>query len=228
MQPPTLQDDLQKLVAKFTGIQGYDLAHGQFPDEVYNPDFDAHDAKTLNVLIPWDAVGSRSGCHYNYYTNIGSTITVQSLVTGQTLNLHVVGEYIPEDGTATPLFGKILADDSVVQTLSGGHPSYAYGLHLNMNQLQTVFERLHSSVPTAQLYDFTTDPSGPDTEPGYSRFTDPYPANLWDYYYSIVDPPLTLGEVAVFWAGLLAMIIVLNREAHTLIHHSGLWNRRKG
>ena len=97
-----------------------------------------------------------------------------------------------------------------------------------MNQLQTVFERLHSSVPTAQLYDFLTDPSGSGTQPGYSRFTDPYPAYPGDYYYSIVDPPLPLGEVAVSWALLIAMIIVLNREAHTLIHHSGLWNRRKG
>jgi hypothetical protein len=87
------------------------------------------------------------------------------------LGLHVVGEYIPEDGTATPLFGKILADDSVVQTLSGGYPSYAYGLHLDVNQLQTVFDRLHNRVPTAQLYDFLTDPGGSETQPGYSRFT---------------------------------------------------------
>jgi len=57
--------------------------------------------------------------------------------------------------------------------------------------------------------------------------TDPYPAYLGDYYYSIVDPAFPLGEVAAFWAGLLAMIIVLNREARTLIDHSGLWNRRK-
>ena len=246
-------DNLQALVDKFTGIQGYGLAHGQFPDGagiqfsadeggtghegqnvgVRSPGrlLDAHDANSLNVLIPLDSVTKGPGwpsveCCEDYYTYNGDTITVQSLVTGQILGLHVVGEYIPEDGTATPLFGKILADDSVVQTLSGGHPSYAYGLHLNMNQIQTVFERLHSSVPTAQLYNFTTDPSGPNTEPGYSRFTDPYPANLWDYYYSIVDPPLPLGEVAVSWALLIAMIIVLNREARTRIDHSGLWNRR--
>jgi hypothetical protein len=60
------------------GIQGYDLAHGQFPDGDgmgFSPDWgsdgpgpdqilgppgrllDAHDAKTLNVLIPWMAMG---------------------------------------------------------------------------------------------------------------------------------------------------------------------------
>jgi hypothetical protein len=253
-------DHLQALVDKFTGIQGYGLAHGQFPDGAgiqfsadeggTGPDgtghegqlvgvrppgrlLDAHDANSLNVLIPLDPVTKGPGwpsvgCCQDYYTYNGDTITVQSLGTGQVLGLHVVGEYIPEDGTATPLFGKILADDSVVQRLSGGHPSYAYGLHLNMNQLQAVFERLHSRVPTAQLYDFLTDPSGSETQPGYSRFTDPYPAYPGDYYYSITDPLLLLRAIAVFWAGLLAMIIVLNREARTLTDHSGLWNWRKG
>jgi hypothetical protein len=202
------KDNLQTLINKFTGIQGYGLAHGQFPSSTgiqfsageggTGPDgtghedqyvgvrppgrlLDAHDANSLNVLIPLESVPKGPGwpsvgCCQGYYTYNGDTITVQSLITGQVLGLHVVGEYIPEDGTATPLFGKILADDSVVQTLSGGHPSYAYGLHLNMNQLQTVFERLHSSVPTAQLYDFLTDPTGPDTEPGYSR---PTPQPYW-------------------------------------------------
>jgi len=254
------KDNLQTLINKFTGIQGYGLAHGQFPSSTgiqfsageggTGPDgtghegqyvgvrppgrlLDAHDANSLNVLIPLDSVPKgpgwpSGGCCQGYFTYDGDTITVQSLVTGQVLGLHVVGEYIPEDGTATPLFGKILADDSVVQTLSGGYPSYAYGLHLSVNQLQTVFDRLHNRVPTAQLYDFLTDPSGSETQPGYSRFTDPYPADLLDYYYSIVDSPLPLGTIAVFWALLLAMVIVLNREARTLIHHSGLRNRRTG
>ena len=109
----------------------------------------------------------------------------------------------------------------MVQTLSGGHPSYAYGLHLDRNQLQTVFERLHRSVPTAQLYDFMTDPTGPD----YAQFTRPYPANIWGYADSNLNPPILL---AVLWALLIAMIIVLNREARTLIDQSGLRNRRQG
>jgi hypothetical protein len=37
---PSLQDDLRQLVEKFTGILGYDLARGQFPDSpgIYPPD----------------------------------------------------------------------------------------------------------------------------------------------------------------------------------------------
>ena len=110
-------DDPQALVNKFIGIQGYDLAHGQFPDGAgmgFGPDWgsdgpgpdqilgppgrllDAHDANTLNVLIPMN----QNGLDYRTYN--GSTITVQSLVTGQTLSLHVVGEYIPV-GSSTAL-----------------------------------------------------------------------------------------------------------------------------
>ena len=222
---------LQALINKFTGIQGYDLAHGQLPDGVglgFGPDWgstgpqsrlgppgrllDAQDAGTLNVLIPLEEID-------NYTTYNDSTITVQSLVTGQQLNLHVVGEFVTDGGTKTPLFGKILADDSVVQALSGGNPSYAYALHLDMNQRQAVFARLHTAMPTAQIYDFTTGSSMPGVQPSYSQFTRPYPANLWDYFDSIFDPPF---QVAIFWAGLLALIVVLNLGARTLVYRSRL------
>jgi hypothetical protein len=165
-------------------------------------------------LIPRDGYGPFNG----------DTITVQSLITGQTFGLHVVGEYVPDGTATTPLFGRILADDSVVQMLSGGHPLYAYGVHLDVNQIQTVFERLHSSVPTAQLYNFLTGPSGSDTEPHYALFTNPGS----DFGDSNINPPPLLGTIAVFWAGLLAMIIVLNWGARTLRDHSGLWSRSKG
>jgi hypothetical protein len=226
-------DDLQTLVNELTGIQGYDLAGGQFPAGTgmgFAPEWgatgysdtggnglpgrllDTHDAGTFNVLIPRDGYGPFNG----------DTITVQSLITGQTFGLHVVGEYVPDGSATQPLFGRVLADDSVVQTLSFGHPSYAYGLHLDVNQLQMVFERLHTRVPTAQLYNFLTDPTGPD----YTLFTDPDPAG--GFLDSNINPPPHLGEVAIFWAELLAMIIVLNWGARTLRDHSGLWNRRKG
>jgi len=51
------------------------------------------------------------------------------------------------------------------------------------------------------------------------QFTRPYPANIWDYADSNLNPPI---RRAVSWALLIAMIIVLNREARTLISQSGL------
>jgi len=93
-------DNLQALVNMFTGIQGYDLALGQFPDgagmgfgsdwgshgpgpdQIVGPPgrlLDVHDATTLNVLIPGDL---DYDTYNDYRIYNGSTITVQSLVTG--------------------------------------------------------------------------------------------------------------------------------------------------
>ncbi len=149
----------------------------------------------------------------NYTTYNGDTISVQSLVTGQILNLRVVGQYTPEDGEVAPLFGKILADDSVVRALSGGQPSYAYGLRLNKTQREALFERLRKVVPAAQVYDFTTGLSGPETKPVYSSFTDlNTEEGIWSFGH-----PLLLGEAAISWALLAAIIIVASWEAHALL-----------
>jgi hypothetical protein len=229
-------DDLQILVNALTGIQGYDLAQGQFPAGTgmgFAPEWgatgysdtggnglqgrllDTRDARTFNVLIHRDGYGPFNG----------DTITVQSLINGQTFGLHVVGEYVPDGSATQPLFGRVLADDSVVQALSGGQPSYAYGLHLGANQIQTVFERLHTRVPTTQLYNFLTGPTGRDTRPAYALFTDPDPTSGFGDN-NVPSSPL-FGAIVVFWAGLVAVIIVVNWEARTLISQSGLGNRRK-
>lgn len=154
------------------------------------------------------------------------TITVQSLVTGHTFDLHVVGEYEPDGSATTPLFGRVLADDSVVLALSGGQPSYAYGLHVGANQLQAVFEHLHTRVPAAQLYNFLTGPTGGDTRPAYALFTDPDPT--WGFGDNNVPSSPLFGAIIVLWAGLVAAIIVLNWEARTLISQRGPHKRRRG
>ena len=220
------------------GIQGYDLTHGQLPDgagmgfgsdwgsngpgpdQILGPPgrlLGTHDANTLNVLIPVNA----NGLGERIYNN--STVTVQNPITGQTLSLHVVGQYVPAGTSTTPLFGKFLVDDSVVQTLSGGHPSYAYGLRLDENQVQTTFGRLQSNVPTARLYDFMSDPIGPSPKPEYALFTRPYPADLSGYIDSNLRLPISL---AALWALLFAAIIVLNWETRRLIKRYGLWREK--
>jgi hypothetical protein len=96
---PWQNNDLQVLINKFTGLQGYDLAHRQFLNTMgFVPELGqggpgpsgsgtgppgrllgAHDAGTFNVLIPRDFGG------LSYLTYNGDTITVQSLVTRQTV-----------------------------------------------------------------------------------------------------------------------------------------------
>lgn len=242
---PGQNNDLQVLINKFMGLQGYDLAHRPFLNTMafapewghggpgpsgsgtgpYGRLLNAHDAGTFNVLIPRDFGG------LSYQTYNGDTITVQSLVTRQTFGLHVVGEYEPDGSARTPLFGRVLADDSVVQTLSGGQPSYAYGLHLDGNQIPMVFAHLHTRVPTAQLYNFLTGPTGSDTRPAYALFTnpdpgpDPNPASILGDN-NVPRSPL-FEAIAAFWALLLAMFIVLNSVARPHIAQRGLGNRHK-
>src|SRR5260370_18345369 len=227
-------DDRQTLGNELTGIQGYDLAHGQFPDGAgmgFDPHWgstgsgysdtgtgppgrllDAHDARTFNVLILRDGYGPFNG----------DTITVQSLVTGQTFGLNVVGEYSTNCCATQPLFGQVLADDSVVQALSFGHPSYAYGLHVDGNQIQTVFERLHTCIPTAQLYNFLTGPTRSNAWSAYAHFTDPGGPISTFGDTTVPLSPLFIA-IPVFWAVLLAAIIVLNRETRRVIKRNGLW-----
>jgi hypothetical protein len=223
-------DDLQGLVDELTGIQGYNLAHGQFLDAAgmgfdsglgstgsgYSGTgigprgrlLDAHDAGTFNVLIQRDGDGPFNG----------DTITVQSLVTGQTFGLNVVGEYSTNSSGTQALFGKVLADESVVQALSGDHPSYAYGLHVDGNQIPTVFERLHTCIPTAQLYNFLTGPTGSNAWPAYVLFNQPG-GSIGD---TTVPPSPFFVAIPGLWAVLFAAIIVLNWETRRVIKRNGL------
>jgi hypothetical protein len=230
--------DLQHRMGKFTSIQGYDLAHGQFPDGIqigFSPQdgagvehnlgrdgitvapqgrlLDAHDANSLNVLIPIEADWGVSDqvCCVDYYN--GDTITVQSPVDGRTLTLHVVGVY-EEDGAATNFFGNILADNSVVRALSGGRPTYAYGLHLDALQGNAVCKRLQTAVPTAQCYSFTNLIA---TMKSYSSYTDLNAEGIW----WVFSHPLIAVEIAAWLALLVAIFIVAAGEARAMLQSQG-------
>jgi hypothetical protein len=214
----------QGITDKFTGLQGFDLAHGQLPrisgfergagatdpgpDEMIDPwgrQLDASDANTYNVLVSANQIPLclQEYCG-NYTSTNGDVISAQSLVTGQILNLRIVGQYYMEDGNSTPLFGKVLADDGLVQALSGGAPSYAYGLRVDTNQRQALFARISAAAPAAQLYDFTSISDGARTAPGYTSFTD---ANTEEIYFAWEQPQLTMQ--AALTATLLGAIIIV-------------------
>jgi hypothetical protein len=223
--PPPVQLPLVRQMAttQFTAIQGYDLAGGQLlsevasqfspdwghfgggPDEVRGPPgrlLDAADANTLNAVIAMGEI------EHDDISN-GDTLTVQGLATGTTLTLRVVGEYDASDGTDGPVFGRILADDSVPRTLSGGNPAYADAFHLAASQRAPTLERVRQAVPAAQVYDFATDRGGPGADPNDVRFTGPLGAELaWSFTHALI-----LAETAACWALLAAIVLVTRREA---------------
>lgn len=129
----------------------------------------------------------------------------------------MVGEYDSSDGTLSPLFGKVLADNSVVQALSGGNPSYAYTLRVNTTQTPALVARLHAAVPTAQIYSFAGVPGVPETRPGDAILTDAGGLEL-DWALSNPQP---LFEAALSMALLAAITVVVGREARRLAKSSG-------
>ncbi len=67
-----------------------------------------------------------------------------------------------------------------------------------------------------KIYDFTTDSSRPGKKPTYSILTDlNTEEGIWSFGH-----PLLLGEAAISWALLAAIIIVASREVRTLLKQS--------
>jgi hypothetical protein len=214
----------QGIADKFSGVQGFDLAHGQMPritgfengagatgpgpNQMVGPwgrQLDASDANTYNVMVSANQIPlcPRDYCG-NYMNTNGDVVSVQSLVTGQIVNLRIVGQYWLEDGQSAPLFGKVLAADSVVRTLSGGDPSNAYALRVDASQRQALFARMSIAAPAAHLYDFTGIASGAQTSPAYTSFTD---VSTEEGYFAWEHAWLTLQ--AALSAALLAAIIIV-------------------
>jgi hypothetical protein len=209
----------QGIVDKFASIQGFDLAHGQLPDitnfddgagsngpgpdEIIGPRgrrLAASDANTYNVMV---AANCPHDTCPDYSPVNGDLISVQSKVTGQIVQLRIVGQYYVEDGQPIPLFGMVLADASVVRLLSGDAPSSAYGLRIGASQRQTLFAQLKTVAPNAAFYDFTSLGSGAGPVPGYTDFTDVGAAEL-----AFAGARAEVWEVALL-ATLIAAIIIV-------------------
>lgn len=214
-QPPTEQQRaqfVQGVADKYTSIQGFDLAHGQLPDITNFDDgrrLAAGDADTYNVMVAANC--PRDTCR-DYIPDNGDLVSVQSPVTGQTIQLRIVGKYWVEDGQPIPLFGMVLADDSVVRALTGGTPSYAYGLRIGASQRQNLFAQLRAVAPSAQLYDFTRLGSAAQSVADYTDFTDPVTAE----FNFAGDHAGLIGAVALLATLLAAILIVVTRETWAL------------
>jgi hypothetical protein len=212
----------QGAVDKFTSIQGFDLAHGQLPDitnfedgagsngpgpdEILGPRgrrLVASDANTFNVMV---AANCPQAACPDYRPINGDLVSVQSQTTGQIVRLRIVGQYYVEDGEPIPLFGMVLADDSVVRLLTGDAPSYAYGVRIGAAQRQTLVARLSAVAPSAQLFDFTSLGSG--SAPGYTDFTDPITAEG----SFVADHAGLVGAVALLAALFASIIVVASLE----------------
>ncbi len=145
------------VIAPFVTTQGFDLAQGQKPDStlvtLVQGKHDSHvgrmltasDAGTGNVLLPVQA----SQAPVNL--KLGDTFTLGGQAgrsaSDQQSTLTVVGFY-----SARLVFGRVLADNSVVTHISGGQPTYVYNFYLDPKTADVTLAKIQDAVPTIQTY----------------------------------------------------------------------------
>lgn len=146
-------------VVKFLrSVQGYDLAHGQFPDPTLvtivrgaqdadlGRNLSSADAGTGNVLVPLAA--SRPPDNLR----LGDTLTLagSSGASGAGVAprmLTIVGFY-----TGSLQFGDILMDAPIAAQISSGNPMYVYTLYLNPPVADAQLAQIQRVAPSAWTF----------------------------------------------------------------------------
>ncbi len=137
------------------GIQGYDLTHGQLPstqDITLSGGrlLQSGDAATSDVLLD-DRTGQQ------FQVGIGGHLTVRFITkfgliagSGPTANspattLTVVG-FFHQNAELSAVNAQVLADRSVVDTLTQGRPIYFYALHIDPTVADAVLTRIQTQT----------------------------------------------------------------------------------
>jgi predicted lysophospholipase L1 biosynthesis ABC-type transport system permease subunit len=141
-----------ELLAYLSAPEGYDLASNQTPnvtivkgqqDSQVGHMLTSADANTNNVILPLRASYAPLDAHLN------SQVVLASQDGKTTLTANVEGFYTSA-GLINLGGGGMYADNSLVNTISGGHPAYIYSLKLDPNKAQAQVSQIENAVPTAQ------------------------------------------------------------------------------
>ena len=146
--------DFRGVVRNLNGAQGYDLSAGKLPDTSQiklvqgNNDtqmgryLSASDAGTNNIMLPQDA----SAAPLNL--KLGDTVTVANRFTKTPITLKIIGFYTSSSFTAT--IEPVLADTSVIDTVTNGKPQYVYLLRLDPKSADSILAKVETAVPGIQ------------------------------------------------------------------------------
>ena len=146
--------DFRGVTRSLNGAQGFDLAQGKVPDPSQiklaqgNNDtqigryLNASDAGTNNVMLPVEASQAPLSL------KLGDTVTVANRFTKQPVTLTVIGFYTAPSFTAT--IEPVLADTSVINTVTNGKPQYVYLLRLDPKSADSILAKVETSVPGIQ------------------------------------------------------------------------------
>jgi putative ABC transport system permease protein len=173
------------------GLQGYNLAGGEKLDLkdttiMSGRALTASDAGTLNVLLPVAA------SHAPNNLKVGDTVTVVGQEKTQPVTLTIVGFY----DSKLPQLGPVLADNGVVNSISGSNPQYGFSLHLNPATTDATLAKIQHAVPGAVTYNF---------------------ADFADQYASFLSNLITVLIAVTSLAMLASVIIIANTVALAML-----------
>ncbi len=147
-----------------SGAQGYDVAHGDLPSDItieqgqhdtqLGRNLSASDASTTNVLVPRAAslppLNLKLGDHITVASQFAQSGrgTAGQNAKSKPVTLTIVGFYTSKSFALAPL----LADTSVVNTLSVGQPFYVFLLNLNPRTADSQLQQVQAQVPSAQTF----------------------------------------------------------------------------
>jgi ABC-type antimicrobial peptide transport system permease subunit len=188
---------LAQTLAEINGTQGYDLANGATLDSTLVPlmrgNHDTHigrtltasDAGTTNALLP--ATASQAPLNLQ----LGDTLTLADATTHAQVTLTIVGFY-----RSTFALEPVLVDNSVVNTLSNGNPSYAYFAYVSTKDADRTLAHIQAAVPTAQTYNA---------------------ADTFNLYSSIINSMMTVLAAIASLALLAGVLIIANTVALAML-----------
>lgn len=146
------------IVRQLSGLQGYDLAHGQLPEvgtapEVIADDqgptgrmLNASDAGTDNIIV--DASLRDAPLHLQP----GDRLTQRNGITGQSRTLTIVGFYKATDSGLNTNLVPVLGSLEATRGLGGASTQGLWYLQVAAGATGTVSDALNAAVPRAQVF----------------------------------------------------------------------------
>ena len=175
-----------------SGVQGFDLGHGQQPTDSLASGAHAGrqlttaDAGTNAALLP------QSVTQAPLRLALGDTVTVADQSGKTVVSVRVVGFYTPTLTTFAPIY----TDIGIVNQLTKGKPLYVYSLNLNPKTADAVMARLHGQVAGIQTF----------TVGDFARFITSLLNNLIVMLEAIASLAMIAGVIIIANAVALAML----------------------
>jgi len=180
-----------------SGVEGYDLQHGQLPDTTTSLGrvLTQADAGTHNVLLRSDL---NTG---NLNLQVGTTVTLRQPQTKHEVTVTVVGFYSPVARTSSGLtfrtfFNPVVSDASLVQQLGSDQAQTVIAMKLDPDNSSAALSTLQKTLPDATIINLAD----------FGAIVDQIIGNLVNLLVALASLALFAGIIIIANAVALAML----------------------